>query len=183
MWWGFQYLQNSLKGNQDTASRLHYCSLTIPPLSLHPLPYLSSVQFSSVQSPSHVQLFAIPWTAALQASLSSTISQSLLKLMFIESVMTSISSSVIPFFFYLQSFPASGSFPVSQLFASGGQSIGASASVLPVNIQDWFPLGSTGLIFLQSKGLSTVFSNTTVWKHQLWKNKCPCYIYHLKYIT
>ena len=67
-------------------------------------------------------------------------------------------------FFCHQSFQASGSFPLSQLFSSGGQSIGASASasILPMNIQDWFPLGSTGLISLQSKGLSRVFSNTTV---------------------
>ena len=73
-----------------------------------------------------------------------------------------ISSSVSPFSFCLQSFPASGSFPVSQLFASGGQSIGASASasVLSVNIQGWFPLGLTGFISLQSKGLSSVFSST-----------------------
>ena len=79
-----------------------------------------------------------------------------------------ISSSVIPFSSRLQSFPASGSFQMSQLFASGGQSIGVSAStsVLPVNIQDWFPLGWTGWISLQSKGLSRVFSNTTVQKHQ-----------------
>ena len=78
-----------------------------------------------------------------------------------------ISSSVIPCS-YLQSFPASGSFTVSQFFASGGQSIGASASgsVLPMNIQDWFPLGLTGLISLQSKGLSRVFSNTTFQKHE-----------------
>ena len=65
-------------------------------------------------------------------------------------------------FSYLQSFPASGSFPMSQFFASGGRSIRASASVLPMNIQDWFPLGLTGLISLQSKGLSKVFFNTTV---------------------
>ena len=79
-----------------------------------------------------------------------------------------ISSSVIPFFSRLQSFLASVSFPMSQFFASGGQSIGvsASASVLPMNIQDWFPLGWTGWISLQSKGLSKVFSNTTVQKHQ-----------------
>ena len=77
-------------------------------------------------------------------------------------------SSVIPFSFCLQSFPASGSFLMLQLFASGHQSIVASfsASVLPVNIQDWFPLGLTGLISLQSKGLSRVFSSTTVQKHQ-----------------
>ena len=90
-----------------------------------------------------------------------------------------ISSSVIHFSSCLQSFPESGSFPMSQVFASSGQSTGASASasVLPMNIQDWFPLGETGLIFLQSKGLSRVFSNTTVQKHQfldtqltLWSN-------------
>ena len=90
-----------------------------------------------------------------------------------------ISSSVIPFSSHLQSLPASGSFPMSWFFASGGQSIraSASASVLPVNIQRWFPLGWTGWISLQSKGLSRVFSNTTVQKHQffgtqlsLWSN-------------
>ena len=79
-----------------------------------------------------------------------------------------ISSSVIPFSSCPQSLPTSGSFPVSQLFTSGGQSIGvsASASVLPMNTQDWTPLGWTGWISLQSKGLSRVFSNTTVQKHQ-----------------
>ena len=79
-----------------------------------------------------------------------------------------ISSSVIPFSSCPLSLSASGSFPMSQLFKSGGQSIGASASasVLPVNIQGWFPLGLTGLISLLSKGLSRVFSNTTVQKHQ-----------------
>ena len=79
-----------------------------------------------------------------------------------------ISSSVVPFSSHPQSFPASGSFPMSQFFASGGESIevSASASVLPMNIQDWFPLGLTGWISLQSKGLSRVFSNTTVQKHQ-----------------
>ena len=79
-----------------------------------------------------------------------------------------ISSSVVPFSSHLQSFPAWGSFPMSQFFTSGGQNIGvsASSSVLPMNIQDWFLLGWTGWIFLQSKGLSRVFSNTTVQKHQ-----------------
>ena len=79
-----------------------------------------------------------------------------------------ISSSVIPFSSFPQSLPASESFPVSQLFAWSGQSIGVSAlaSVLPKNTQDWSPLGWTGWIFLQSKGLSRVFSNTTVQKHQ-----------------
>ena len=78
-----------------------------------------------------------------------------------------ISTSVVPFS-CLQSFPASGSFQVSQFFSSGGQSIGvsASASILPMNIQDWFPLGWTGWISMQSKGLSRVFSNITVQKHQ-----------------
>ena len=79
-----------------------------------------------------------------------------------------ISSSVVPFSSHPQSFPPSGSFQMSQLFVLGGPSIGisASTSVLPVNIQDWFPLGWTGWISLQSKGLSRVFSNTTVQKHQ-----------------
>ena len=79
-----------------------------------------------------------------------------------------VSSSVVPFSSCLQSFPASGHFPMSQFFASSGQSIGVSAStpVLSKNIQDWFPLGWTGWISLQSKGLSRIFSNTTVQKHQ-----------------
>ena len=131
-------------------------------------PSLNFKQVSSVQLFSCVQLFATPWTAACQASLSITNSQSLLKLMSIESLMPSnISSSVIPFS-CLQSFPASGSFQMSQFFTLGGQIIGvsASASVLPMNIQDWFPLGWTGWISLQSKGLWRVFSNTTVQKHQ-----------------
>ena len=90
-----------------------------------------------------------------------------------------ISSSVVPFSFCPQSFPASGSFLMNQVFTSGGQSTGASvsASVLPMNIQGWFPLGLTGWISLQSKGLSRVFSSTTVQKHQffsaqpsLWSN-------------
>ena len=88
-----------------------------------------------------------------------------------------ISSSVAPFPFCFQSFPVPGSFPMSQFFASGGQSIGVSVSVLPMNIQNWSPLGWTGLISLKSKGLSRVFSHTTVQKHQffgtqlsLWSN-------------
>ena len=88
-----------------------------------------------------------------------------------------ISSSVVPFSSGLQSFPTSTSFLMSQLFTSGGQSFGTSALVLLLNIQGWFPLGLTGLISLQSKGLSRVFSNTTVQKHQffstqlsLWSN-------------
>ena len=77
-----------------------------------------------------------------------------------------ISSSITPFSSCPQSFPASESFPMSQLFASGGQSIGGSASVLPMNIHGWFPLGLTGLISFQSKGLLRVFSSTTTRKHQ-----------------
>ena len=125
-------------------------------------------------------LFVTPWIAACQASLSISISWSLLRLMCIESVKPSnhlILSLLLPL--CLQSFPASGSFPVNQLFASCGQSIGASAStsVLPVNIQGWFPLELTSLISLKSKGLSRLYSSTTIWKHQflgtqpsLWSN-------------
>ena len=126
-------------------------------------------RLSSVQSLSPVRLFATPWTAARQASLSITNSRSP------PNPRPSswwchptISSSVVPFSFCLQSFPASGSFQMSQFFTSGGQStrVSASASVLPMNTQDWLPLGGNGWISLQSKGLSRVFSNTTVQKHQ-----------------
>ena len=88
-----------------------------------------------------------------------------------------ISSSAIPFSSCPQSFPASGSFPMSQFFASGGQSIGlsASTSVLPMNSQDWSPLGWTGWISLQSKGLSRVFCNTTVQKHQFFSTQLSFY--------
>ena len=82
-----------------------------------------------------------------------------------------ISSPVVPFCSCLQSFPASGSFQMNQFFTSGDQSIGFSSSVLPMNIQDWFPLGGTGWISLQSKGLSRVFSNTTVQKHQFFSTQ------------
>ena len=126
-------------------------------------------EFSSVQLLSPVWLFVTPWIAARQASLSITNSQSSLGLMSIESVMPStISSSVVPFSSHLQSFPTSGSFPMSLFFTSGSQNIGisASASVLPMNIQDLFPLGWTGCIALKSKGLSRVFSNIAVQKHQ-----------------
>ena len=118
-----------------------------------------------VQSLSHVQLFVTPQTAAHQASLSFTISQSLLKLMSTESVMLS-NHHLIPChppLLLLSVFPSIKVFPhwVSWLFTSGGQSIGVSASalVLPMNIQGWFPLGLTDLICLQ-------ISSTTVWKHQ-----------------
>ena len=136
--------------------------------------------FSSMQSLSRVWRFATPWNAAHKASLSITNSQSFLKFMSIESVMPSNHLILChPLLLLPSIFPASGSFPMIQLFTSVGQSIEASAlaSVLPMNIQDWFPLGLTGLISLQSKGISRVFSNTTVWKHQffsaelsLWSN-------------
>ena len=115
---------------------------------------------------SHVQLFATPWTATPKASLSVAISRGLLKFMFIESVMLSNYLLCYPLLLWLQSFPETGSFTVSQFFASCCQNTGAStsASVLPMNIQGWFPLGLTDLI-LQSKILSRVFSST-VWKHQ-----------------
>ena len=111
-----------------------------------------------------VRLVATLWTAACQASLSFTISWSPLS----QWCHPAVSSSVVPFSCCLQSFPASGSFPMSQFFESGGQSIGtsASASILPMNIQGWFPLGLTGLISLQSNGLSGVFFSTTTRKHQ-----------------
>ena len=135
-------------------------------------------QFSSVQSLSRVPLFVTPWTAARQAFLSVTNSQSLLKLMSIKLVMPSNHLTLChPLFFCLQSCPASGSFPMSQFFASDGQSIGASASssVLSMSIQDWFPLGWTGLISLLSKGLSRVSSNSTVQKHQFFGDQLSLY--------
>ena len=150
---------------------------------LHPCPRelaTHSVVTVVVQSLSPVRLFVTPWTAAFQAPLSSTVSQSLLNFMSIELVR--LSNHLIlcrPFSSCLQSFPASGSFPISWLFGSGGQNIkaSASASVLSTNIQDWFPLGWSGWISWQSKGLSRVFSSTTVQKHQffsaqpsLWSN-------------
>ena len=127
---------------------------------------ISSVQFScSVMSdslrPHGLQHTRLPTPSAILGACSNPCSSSWW-------CHPTISSSVIPFSSCPQSFPASGSFPMSQFFASGGQSIEAStsASVLQVNIQDWFPLGWTGLISSQSKGFSKVFSNTTVQKHQ-----------------
>ena len=145
-----------------------FCSYILPIFRIRLFLFSSlSCKFSSVQSLSRVRLLATLWTAASQASLSITTPG-----VYPNSCPLSrwchptISSSVIPFSSCLQSFPASGSFQMSQLFASGGQSIGVSAStlVLPVNTQDWSPLGWTGWISLQFKGLSRVFSNTTVQK-------------------
>ena len=150
-----------------------------------------SVQFSSVQSLSRVWLFVIPWIAAHPASLSITNSQSSLKLTSIESVRChpAISSSVIPFSSCPQTLQESGSFPMSQLFAWGGQTTGVSAlaSVLPMNTQDWSPLGWTGWISLSSRdsqessptpqfksinssALSFLHSPTLTSIHDHWKN-------------
>ena len=139
---------------------------------------MSTVVF--VQPLGHVWFFATPWTAAHQASYPSpsprVCSNSCPLSWWCHQT---ISLFIDPFFSCPQSFPASGSVSMNQFFTLGGQSTGASASasVLPMNIQGWFTLGLTGLVSLQSKGLSRVFSNTTVQKHQflstqpsLWSN-------------
>ena len=138
-------------------------------LSKDPERPMTHQSVQSVQSLSCVRLFATPWIAARQASLSITNFRSSLTLISIESEMPS--SHLIlyhPLLLCPQSLPASESFPMSQLFAWGGQSTGVSAvaSFLPKNTQDWSPLEWTGWISLQSKGLSRVFSNSTVQKHQ-----------------
>ena len=142
--------------------------------------YSFSFQFSHCC----VRLFATPWTAACQASLSITNSRSLFRLMSIESVMSSNHLTLCHSLLLLPSiFPRISVFPMSWLFASAGQSIedSTSSSVLPVNIQGWFPVGLTSLISFQSKGLSRVFSSTTFWKHQffgaqlsLWSSSHTC---------
>ena len=129
----------------------------------------SSFIRSFVQSLSGVQLFVTPWSAAHQASLSITNSRSLLKLMSIESVMPSSHLILCCPHLLLPPIPPSiRVFSMSQIFSWGGQSTGVSAStsVLPMNTQDRSPSGWTGWISLQSKGLSRVFSNTTIQKHQ-----------------
>ena len=135
---------------------------------------LENFQFSSVHLLSQVWLFSTPWTAACQASLSITNFWSLIKLMSIKSVM-SFNHLILchPLLLLPSVFPSMGAFPMSLLYASSGQCTGvsASASVLPMNIQDWFPLGCTGWISLQSKGLSRDFSNTTVQMHQFFSTK------------
>ena len=136
--------------------------------------YRLKTVLSSVQLLSRVQLFVTPWTTARQASLSITNSRSLPKLMSIELAIPSNHLILChPLLLLPSVFPSAGSFLMSQLFISGGQSIGATAStsILPMNILDWFPLGWTGLTSLQSKGLSSVFSNTTVQKHQFFSGQ------------
>ena len=134
--------------------------------------HFSLVRISAIQSLSHNWLFMTPWTAAHQASFSTTTPR-----VYSNSCLSSqwchptISFFVVPFSSCLQSFPASGFFQMSQFFASGGHSTGISGatSVLPMNIQDWFPLGWTvWLDLLAAKGLSRVFSNTTVQKHHFY---------------
>ena len=149
--WGlasFKALQVIQSWKQDCNSMLHCCSVS----------YLCD----SVTS----------WIVAHWAPLSSTVSWNVLR--FMSTALVMLSNRLILcclLSFCLQSFPASGSFPMSWLLASGSQSIGASASVFPVNIQGWFPLGLTDLIFLQSKGLSRVFSNTKIQNHQFFSTQ------------
>ena len=139
------------------------------PLPLQTAGLIEFHQFSSIQSLSHVRLFVTPWTAHARLPCPSPTARA-----YTNSCPSSqwchptISSSVVPFSSHLQSFPASGSFQISPFFELDDQSIAASASasVLPMNIQDWFTLGWTGLISLLFKGISRVFSNTTVQKHQ-----------------
>ena len=133
-----------------------------------------SVQFISVQLLSHVQLFVTPWTVARQASLFITNSQSLLKLMSIELVMSSNHLILCcPLLLLLSIFLSIRVFSNESVLHIRWPKIWSfsSASILPMNIQDWFPLGWTGWIPLQSKGLSRVFSNTTVQKHQFFSTQ------------
>ena len=147
-------MQKLLNNNKKLTNQIHQ--------------YIKRIKFSSVQSLSHVYL----WPHGLQHTRPPCPSPTLR--VYWSSCPSSwwchltISSSIVPFSSSLQSFPASGYFQMSQFFASGGQSIGVSAStsVLPMDTQDWFPLGWTGWISLRSKQLSRVFSNTTVQKHQ-----------------
>ena len=155
------------------------CELSVNPLDLtvccHTLGDSVALKFSSVQSLSRVWLFATPWTAARQASLSIISSQSLLKFMSIELVMPS--NHLIfchPLLLPSSIFPRIRAFSMSQFFVSGGQSIGASASasVLPMNIQDWFPLGWTGLpsrVLSKKKCLSLSFWVTHYWHSIGWR--------------
>ena len=146
--------------DSSTVQTVRRCCLWIRKQALSSVQFSCSVVSSSLQphGPQHARPLCPSPTLGVYAN-SSTLSRW---------CHLAISSSVVPFSSCLQSFPGSGSFPISQFFTSGGQSIGvsASASVLPMNIQDWFPLGWISWISLQSKGLSRVFSNTTVQKHQ-----------------
>ena len=146
---GLEHTHEAIPGGEFIAS---YCSVQFSSVT-RPCPTLCDHMGCSTPGfPAHHQLPELPQTHVHWAG---------------DAIQ--LSDPVIPFFSCLKSFPASGSFPMSQFFASGGQSIGVSvsASVLPMNIQNWFPLGWTGWFSLQSKGLSTVFPNTAAQKHQL----------------
>ena len=164
-----------LHETQYESRSLGFVSASLPQFSCHVFCHffwsfsISSVQFSSVTQ--LCPTLCDPMTTACQASLSITNYRSPLKPMSIEPVMLSSHLILVIHFSCPQYFPASASFQMSQPFASGSQSIGVSASksVLPMNTQDWFPLGWIGWISLQSKGLSRVFPNTKVQKHQLKK--------------
>ena len=171
--------QLELDMEQSTGSKLGWSTSRLYVVSLL-IWFIYRAAVVDVQWPRHTRLFVIPWTAECHIFLSFTFSQSLFKLMSIESVMPSNHLVLCrPLLLLPSTFPNNRVFPTGQLFASGGQSIGvsASASVLPMNIQTWSLLGWTGWISLQSKGLSKVFSSTTVQKHQffgtqssLWSN-------------
>ena len=156
----------------DTIKIFHYYFKSW--LFLRPRTILSSGQFSSLQPLNHARPL---WPHGLQhariPSLSPPPGAWSNSCWWIQWSHPTKSSSVIPFSSFLQPFPASRSFQITQLFASGGQGIGvsASASVLPMSIQDWFPLGLTSLTSLQSKGLSRVFPSTTVWKDELFSTQ------------
>ena len=159
-----QHLKSILKSRDITLpKKVHLVKAMVFPVVMY------GYEFSSVQLLSHVWLFMTPKTAVNPPPCPSptpkVYSNTCLLSLWCH---PTISSSVVTLSSCLQSFPESGPLPMSQFFASGSQNIGVSASVsvLPMNIQDWFPLGWTGSISLQSKGLSRVFSNTTVQKHQ-----------------
>ena len=178
--WLFDFLTRSgyfLKGKQSRSYQKSYTSFTILLCNVVNINWANKNKYSLLLlllSHYVVSNSASPWTAA-QHTPQYSISQSLLKFMSTDSVMlpnhlilcSLPSTPHPPISSCPQSFPASGSFPMNRLFPSGSQSIGASASetALPMNNQGWFPLGLTGLISLQSKGLSRVFSSTTIWKH------------------
>ena len=156
-------VQNSTRPGQNSTKRIWPCIARPHIFLLFKSLFCYNHKFIAIQSLIQVQLFATAWTAACQASPSFTISWSLLKLMSIKSMVLSnhlflcCAFSSCP-----QSFPAPRSFLMSRLFESGGQRIRTSASVLPINIQSWFPLRLTGLIFLLSKEFSRAFFSTTV---------------------
>ena len=153
---------------QYSPSVIHITHIKImPDMYISKMRLISVTEVQSVQLLSCVLCSAAPWTAACQASLPSPTPRACSNSCPLSRwCHPTILSSVVPFSSGFQSFLALGSFTLSQFFKSGGQRIGASRSVLPVKIQAWFPLGLTGWISLQSKGVSRVFSNTTIQKHQ-----------------